>query len=89
MHLHGWSAFSQSALLIAAGAQCRFNEAVKPVGQSETSLKSRALKSAASVATDDVCGADMLSNSSLRRKLFFHGDEGTPLSPVRSVVWCH
>ena len=24
-----------------------------------------------------------LSNSSLRRKLFFHGDEGTPLSPVR------
>ena len=24
-----------------------------------------------------------LSTSSLRRKLFFHGDEGTPLSPVR------
>ena len=26
---------------------------------------------------------DMLSTSSLRRKLFFHGDQGTPLSPVK------
>ena len=32
----------------------------------------------------DVEEKDM-SSSSLRRKLFFHGDIGTPLSPVRYV----
>ena len=31
---------------------------------------------------EDGCSGD-LSTSSLRRKLFFHGDVGTPLSPVR------
>jgi len=60
---------------------------VKPSTQPKSSLKSAALKSKPSVGSDDVCSADMLSNSSLRRKLFFHGDEGTPLSPVRCVVF--
>lgn len=32
---------------------------------------------------EDGTSQDALSNSSLRRKLFFHGDEGTPISPVR------
>lgn len=32
---------------------------------------------------DDGVSQDALSNSSLRRKLFFHGEEGTPISPVR------
>jgi len=75
-------------LLYAAGAQCRFNDAVKPATHSKSSsLKSVVLKSKPSVGSDDVCSAEMLSNSSLRRKLFFHGDEGTPLSPVRCVMF--
>ena len=36
----------------------------------------------AALFDESSCQTD-LSNSSLRRKLFFHGDEGTPLSPVR------
>jgi len=72
-------------LLYVAGAQCRFNDAVKPVNQSKSSSRS-SLKSVPSGATDDLCSADLLSNSSLRRKLFFHGDEGTPLSPVRCGI---
>jgi len=35
---------------------------------------------------DDNNLQDVLSNSSLRRKLFFHGDVGTPISPVRYVI---
>ena len=69
-------------MLFAAGAHCRFDDVVK----SKSPLKSRALKSTPSVASDDVCSAEILSNSSLRRKLFFHGAEGTPLSPVRYVA---
>lgn len=60
---------------------------MKPATQPKSSLKSAALKSKPSVGSDDMCSADMLSNSSLRRKLFFHGDEGTPLSPVRCVMF--
>ena len=70
-------------LLYAVGAQCRFDDAVKLNTESQSPLRSTALKSTPSVATDDICSADVLSNSSLRRKLFFHGDKGTPLSPVR------
>ena len=36
-------------------------------------------------SAEEEAGGDALSTSSLRRKLFFHGDKGTPLSPVRSV----
>ena len=37
--------------------------------------------------SNDIGNQDMLSNSSLRRKLFFHGDDGTPISPVRYEVF--
>jgi hypothetical protein len=36
--------------------------------------------------SNDLGNQDVLSNSSLRRKLFFHGDDGTPISPVRYGV---
>jgi len=76
------------------GAQCWYNDSAKAVTQSKPSLKSASLKSTPSVAADEICSADVLSNSSLRRKLFFHGDKGTPLSPVRCVMptvacWCN
>lgn len=32
---------------------------------------------------DEGNSVDAMNNSSLRRKLFFHGDKGTPISPVR------
>ena len=73
-------------MLYAAGAQCRFDDAAKLDTESQSPLKSAALKSTPSATTDDICSADILSNSSLRRKLFFHGDKGTPLSPVRYAV---
>jgi len=72
-------------LLFTVGAHCRCDGVVKSAALSKSSLKSAALKSTPSVAVDDVYASDVLSNSSLRRKLFFHGDEGTPISPVRSV----
>jgi len=76
-------------LLFTVGAHCRYDGVVKSAALSKSSLKSAALKSTPSVAVDDVYASDVLSNSSLRRKLFFHGDEGTPISPVRSVDKLH
>ena len=77
----------------AVGDQCRYDEVavVKPAAAvlSKSSLQSSAaLKSTPSVvaSTDasDVCSSEVLSNSSLRRKLFFqHSDETAPVSPVR------
>ena len=67
----------------SVGAECRYDDELKPATLSQSSLKLAALKSTPAVATDEFCSSDMLSNSSLRRKLFFHGDEGTPISPVR------
>lgn len=66
--------FSVSYFLYLIGKQYIYQEtqdAVQPLPEGNFS------------DSNDICSQDILSNSSLRRKLFFHGDEGTPISPVR------